>query len=196
MAGILQTFSNTFHGSTHPIANSMGHVKPAVGQVVFGKISIGILIKLIRQTQIFKEVQMKYLGYIWALHLMGLWAFNKMICKGFKAQDFFSMSRLACNPRDIHICSVRENFEGHAGLRTRKSIWTAGSSSQLLVLTVGTNIILTNYCQSSRTCKCFICQSTPSIACKFRGDCIWNKNLKKKKKKNKWYEKCIWSKNR
>ena len=76
------------------------------------------------------------------------------------------------------ICSVRKNFEGHAGLRTRKSIWIAGPASQLLVLRVGMNIILTNYCQSNRTCKCFICQSTPSIAslgprtCKFRRDCI------------------------
>ena len=45
------------------------------------------------------------------------------------------------------------------------------------VWTVQTNVILTNYCHSSRTCKCFSCQSTPSIAslgprtCKLRRDC-------------------------
>ena len=109
----------------------------------------------------------------------------------------------------LNWCSVRENFEGHAGPRTHKNIWIAGPASQLLVLTVGTNIILTNYCQSSRTCKCFICQSTPSFAslgprtCKFHRDCdvdfLWvvplgyklsnlNQNSKRKKKRRK----CSW----
>ena len=63
-----------------------------------------------------------------------------------------------------------------------RSCRPAGPASQLHVSTVGTNIILTNYCQSSRTCKCFICQSTPSIASlgprtwKFRGDWFININ--------------------
>ena len=64
----------------------------------------------------------------------------------------------------------------------RKNIWIAGPVSQLHVSTVGTTIILTKYCQSSRTCKCFICQSTPSITslgprtCKFHADWIFNGN--------------------
>ena len=91
---------------------------------------------------------------------------------------------------------------------THKNIWIAGPASQLLVLTVGTNIILTNYCQSSRTCKCFICQSFPSVAslgpktCKFHrnrdvdflwvgplGYKLWNlsQNSKRKKERN-----CSW----
>ena len=72
--------------------------------------------------------------------------------------------------------SVQENFQGHAGRTTCKNIQIAGPASQLHVTTVGTNVILTNYSQSSRTCKCFICQSILSIAslglrtCKFHRD--------------------------
>ena len=78
----------------------------------------------------------------------------------------------------LDILSVCENFWGYADLRSHKNISIAGPASQLHVSTVGTNVILPNYCQSSRTCKYFICQSTPSISnlgprtCKFRGDCM------------------------
>ena len=76
--------------------------------------------------------------------------------------------------------SVRKNFEGQAALRTCKNIKIPGPASQscqLHVSTVLTNLITTNYYLSSRTCKCFMCQSTPYIAslgrrtCKFRG--VW-----------------------
>ena len=76
----------------------------------------------------------------------------------------------------LRFSSVRENFEGHVGPRTHKNSKIAGPMSQLQVATVAANAIRTNYCQSTRTCKCLICQSTPSIAslgwrtCKFRRD--------------------------
>ena len=56
-----------------------------------------------------------------------------------------------------------KTFEVHASPRTCKIIQIAGPTSQLQVITL-TNVILTNYCQSSRTCKCFSRQSTPCIA--------------------------------
>ena len=76
---------------------------------------------------------------------------------------------------DILYCSVRENFECHAGPRTHKNIQIAGPASQLHVSTVRMNVILTNHCWSSRTCKCFICQSTPILPIWGRGPegCHW-----------------------
>ena len=65
----------------------------------------------------------------------------------------------------------------HTGPKTCKNIKIAGPASQLHVSPVGTTVILTNYCQSIRTCKCFICQFTTSTAslwprtCKFQGHC-------------------------
>ena len=53
------------------------------------------------------------------------------------------------------------NFEGHTGPRTRINSKISGPASQLQVSTAGTYVICTNYCQSSRTCKCLICQPPP-----------------------------------
>ena len=75
-----------------------------------------------------------------------------------------------------HVCCItwpvsRDNFEGHAGLKTHRNIKIAGPTSQLHVSIC---------CQHSKTCKGFICQSTPSIAslwprtCNTGGDCMAN----------------------
>ena len=53
-------------------------------------------------------------------------------------------------------CSVHENFEGIAGLRTSKTFKIAGAASLLQLFMVVTYDAFTKYCQSSRTCKYFI----------------------------------------
>ena len=118
---------------------------------------------------------MKYDG-VFFLHIVLLMLYNEFPCEFMCSHyDDVIMSTIAFQIPGVS--SVRENF-GHAGPRTRINNKIAGPASQLQDSTGGTNVILTNYCQSSRTCKCLIYQSTSSVAslgprtCKFRGDCV------------------------